>query len=568
MTLCESKSDINILDINNIIDSFTHDFKKSYNAVKYDKKYSEKTNLDNGKTKEITKRPNENSFINGQPKNKPINQKSTPVEFYYEFQDYIKGEKQNKTNKKKENKYNERKELNNKTNDMPEINILPHENVIVDDISELNNDKEKKGDENEISNNCRDIGTNKNNSKSERNLLMKNNKKNKKANNSSKIIYRNEDRFWNKVKHYIDLKNEHLNELTYRYKMNTTTFGDYKTSKRLNKSSVLLHPKGRKPLYPYQTNSEDFLSKNFDNFYKLYQKEQKVNPKLYKRKNNMINDLNNNTNFNQQKFQEFYEKKMNWIKNRDDKINIERNMLEEKNEQFMNSFSFKPHIDKKSIQLINKRNSFINFMEKIPNTERNYENMMVNKKEIYQKYLATVKPFMAYQYENNSPFLKKKSRSFTRRKPAVDIGMIHINKGKNIVIIKEKKKTNINGTNNANITNNNSSIKLSEKKKNNYMNKKNIFNIFKPDKKHLENNKITNVKNNINKNRMQNGKTTIKNKIWQYELKQNYVKKEKQKLDHNDLYKVNVRDNCSWNKVCINKIFSKPRDKEVIHDFI
>jgi len=37
---------------------------------------------------------------------------------------------------------------------MPEINILPHENVIVDNISELDNDKEKKGDENEISNNC------------------------------------------------------------------------------------------------------------------------------------------------------------------------------------------------------------------------------------------------------------------------------------------------------------------------------------------------------------------------------------------------------------------------------
>ena len=179
---------------------------------------------------------------------------------------------------------------------------------------------------------------------------------------------------------------------------------------------------------------------------------------------------------------------------------------------------------------------------------------------------------MAYQYKNNSPFFKKKSHSFTKKKSKVDIDMIHVNKGKMYIIKKERKKNDTNRSNNTNISNNNTNKKIN---KNNisYNDKKNIFNIFKPDKKHLANNKITNLKKYINKENIYKGKiandnNNIKNKIWWEEMKQSKVNKEKQKLDYNDLYKVNIRDNCSWNKVCINEIFSKPTDKEIIHDFI
>jgi hypothetical protein len=569
MKSCESRSGNNILDINNIIESFTQEFKKSYNEVKLHEITTSKKDKINDISTNISKGPKENNLMNGQTKNKnkTINPNSTPIEFYYEFQEYIKGGKNKKSKKINKSINKNKKELNNKNNgnDMLDINIL-------DDISQSFNNNSKKNEKNDLFDNNKHIHITKKNCKSHRNLLMKDNKKDKNLKNSGKIIYRNEDRFWNKIKHYIALKNEHLSQLTYRYKITNSNCGDNRTSKKLNKSSVLLSNR-RKPLYPYHTNNEDSLSKNFEKFYKFYQKEQNINKqKLYKKTKNIINKLNSSTNFNKQKFQDFYDKKMNWIKKRDNKINSERNIKEEKNRQFMNSFSFKPHIDKKSIQLINKRNTFFDFMEKKPNTERNYEIMMANKKEIYQKYLATVKPFMAYQFENNSPFFKKKSHSFTKKKPKVDIGMIHVNKGKIIVIIKDTKKNDTNGTNNTNISNNNTNKKIN---KNNisYNDKKNIFNIFKPDKKHLANNKITNLKKYINKEniykgKIANGSNNIKNKIWWEEIKQNKVNKEKQNLDYNDLYKVNIRDNCSWNKICINEIFSKPRDKEIINDFI
>ena len=59
--------------------------------------------------------------------------------------------------------------------------------------------------------------------------------------------------------------------------------------------------------------------------------------------------------------------------------------------------------------------------------------------------------------------------------------------------------------------------------------------------------------------------------MWRKEFNGNNINKYKndeKKYDFNDLYKMNVRDNSSWNKICINKIVSKPRDKNVINDFL
>ena len=602
MTLCESKSDNNILEINNLIESFTTEFKKSYNALKFNKNINPKKKVINKKIKKIPKRPNKSIILNPHLKYKTINPHSTPVEFYYEFHDFIKGGKPknskniNNNNKKTNNNYNNNYNSNNNNNynsnnnnnynsnnnnnyknnsydnnyntnilqDKKEVPPNSKDNNEINDIQELNNNNiinnnelqdinEFQDNNEDEANDMKELYITERKNKSHKNLLD-----NKNGKKPGKIIYRNGDRFWNKVKYYMDLKNEHLSELTYRYKMKSSNnIEENKSNKKLNKSSFLLYPTNRKPLYPYQNIDEDSLSKNFENFYKFFQKEQKLNNnKLYKRKKDIDyinNDISYNSNNN--KFKHFYDKTMKWIKKRDDKINLERNMLEEKDKRIMNSFSFRPHIDKNSVELINKRNDFINFMENKPNTERNYSYMMTHKKEIYQKYLATIKPYMAFYYENNSPYLKKYSHSFTKRRSNVDIGMIHINKGKNIILTKDKS---LNNTNDKSII---------EKNNDSYIGKRNIFNIFKPDKKHLTNNKNKNIQNNSNKTQIIRN-NNIKQKFWWQEIKKKKYKKEEKKLDFNDLYKVNVRDNSSWNKICINKIFSKPRDKEVINDFI
>ena len=116
MKSCEYRSDNNILDINNIIESFTQEFKKSYNEVKLHEITTSKKDKINNMPTNIPKEPKENNFMNGQSKNKnkAINPNSTPIEFYYEFQDYIKGGKNKKSKKINKSNNKNKKELNNK----------------------------------------------------------------------------------------------------------------------------------------------------------------------------------------------------------------------------------------------------------------------------------------------------------------------------------------------------------------------------------------------------------------------------------------------------------------------
>ena len=98
----------------------------------------------------------------------------------------------------------------------------------------------------------------------------------------------------------------------------------------------------------------------------------------------------------------------------------------------MDSFSFKPHIDKQSIKLIKQRNSFLSFLEHKLSTDINTESFTVNKNDIYQKYLVTIKPYMSFYYERNSPFYKRNKKQFitpNKSNKSINIGMIHINKG-------------------------------------------------------------------------------------------------------------------------------------------
>ena len=88
--------------------------------------------------------------------------------------------------------------------------------------------------------------------------------------------------------------------------------------------------------------------------------------------------------------------------------------------------------------------------------------------------------------------------------------------------------------------------------------KKNIFNIFKPEKRINKNNKEK-ENNKDNKDR--------KSKLWWNEVNHINDKKDKKKKIINGLYKVNVRENCSWNKICENKIIPKKIKTELLNDF-
>ena len=507
MALKESKSDNNILAINNIIDSFTQDFRKCYNSMKYNKKPSSKKKYNNKKGQYRQRNDSKNIILDQKPKTKKLNQNATPIEFFYEFQDFVQGGDPKKRN------------------EMQILKQMP--------LTERENKIIKKTPK-------------------------------KKTKNKTKIIT---DYFWEKVKYYMELKNERLNELTYRIKMqNLENNNESKSSQKLNHSSFLIKNIKRKPLYQYKNINEDLLSRNFDNFYSLYQKERKdsnIKTKLYKKKKS-LNDSSksNNTSFNIiEKYKKFYDKNIDWKRKRDNKIIIERNNKEETNKLIMNSFSFKPYINKKSIQLVKKRNDFINFMENKPNKDRNYPNTMINKKEIYQKYLTIINPYMSFYYEKNPPYYKKNNLSFTKRKPYVDIGMIHINKGKNIKIIKEK------------VINNSNSDKSIEKNNKTAINKKSIFNMFKPDKKQPKKNDIKNneIKKKTEKDIINDKKNKIRQKIWWSIIKDknfNKPKNDEKKYDFNELYKVNVRDNSSWNKICINKIVPTQKDKNILNDLL
>ena len=95
MELIDSKSDENIIPKTNSVDSFAKDFKKCFNSIKCNKSPIGKIKKNNKKEDNIPKRPNKSiSLI--QTNFKTINQNSTPIEFYYEFKDFIKGEKPKK----------------------------------------------------------------------------------------------------------------------------------------------------------------------------------------------------------------------------------------------------------------------------------------------------------------------------------------------------------------------------------------------------------------------------------------------------------------------------------------
>ena len=223
------------------------------------------------------------------------------------------------------------------------------------------------------------------------NIELKKEKKKKEKLDSNKKKY---DNFWKKVKYYIDKKNEHLSEITYKLKLRNDEEMNYSPSK-MNKTSIQLYPKSRKPLYRHKNINERLLNKELNFFYSYCQKERRDNNKSFLSKSqgnlnylkeekerrdnnksflsksqgnlNYLKEDKDEKNNSENKYQNFYGKKLNWLKKKEDKNELRRKYLDKANKR---TFSFKPNIDKKSIKLVKQRNSFLNFLENKFNTDK------------------------------------------------------------------------------------------------------------------------------------------------------------------------------------------------------
>ena len=521
MSLSESQSGSISINNNmnsvNSLSSFTKDLKKCFISLKsqnilskISKKNSQNTSRRLSKNKLNTTQNSKNSKNKSQPKSLS----STPLEFFMEFKDFSEKVTKNIIQKEKE------KEI-------------------------IKEEEEKK-------------------------KIMKIKKQIKKQ---KEIDLKKErfDNFWKKVQYYINKKNEHLGQISSKIKLrNEESEKSFLTKFKPNKTSILLYPKSRTPLYKYKNINENLLNRELHHFYHFCQKErgnERSNDQLKSSKTQnsikyyVYNEDEKNFD-NDEKYKKFYDDKLSWLKKRDDKINIKKKYLDKEDDDLYESLTFKPHIEQKSIKLVKKRNSFISFIENQLNSDNLLEKIRDDnnyKNDIYQKYLITIKPYMNFYFDRRSPYFKrnkskKKCLTPNSTNKSINIGMVHVNKGNNIRIIKEKKNTN-NEQNNKSINKNKNS------------NKKTIYNIFKPDKKYT--NKSKNKGKKEKKDKEDNEKNNSKI-LWWNEIdkinKKNKMKKGNDK--YNGIYKVSVRQNCSWNKVCVNNIIPKSIDRDLINNFL
>lgn len=521
MSNSESQSENNSINNNNnrnsfnALSSYTKDLKKCFISLKNQNNFTKISKKNTQSSKNTSRRVSKNKIETTQnSKNSKSKIKcqsksisSTPIEFFMEFREFSEKEQIKKIEKDKEKKI-------------------------------IKEEEEKK-----------------------KIMKIKKEKKRQKILDLKKQQY---DNFWKKVQYYINKKNEHLSQLTYKIKLrNEQKEKSYLSKFKPNKTSILLYPKSRTPLYKYKNINETSLNKELHHFYYFCQKERRNERLKESKTQNSIKYYVYNEdekNFDSEnRYKKFYDNKLVWLKKRDDKINIRKKFLDKEDNNIFQSLSFRPHLEQKSIKLVKKRKNFINFLENQLNSDNIYEKIHDNydyKNTIYQKYLVAIKPYMNFYFDRKSPYFKrnkskKKCLTPNSTNRSINIGMIHVDKGNNIRIIKEKKGKN-NEQNNKNINKNNNS------------NKKNIYNIFKPDKKYSK--KIKNKeKNEKEENENQNSKV-----LWWNQIdKINQKDKKKKVFDkYNGLYKVSVRENSSWNKVCVNNIIPKGINKDLIYDFL
>ena len=294
MSLSESHSGNNSINNNNDsnkhirLNSFTKNLKKCFNSLKSGRDISK---LSKNRQKNVQKGYSKSKSFSSsfsKSKNQEKGQTQTPIEFFGGLQEIVK-----KENKKKIEEENEK------------------------EIIRKNEEKRLKEE------------------------LMKEKKRNEKI-ALGKEKY---ESFWKKVKYYIDKKNEHLSEIAYKIKLRNIENEKINsiTKVKMNKTSILLYPKSRKPLYRYKNLNDKLLNKELQFFYNFCQKEIRDNKiQLYKTPRYIqYNGYDEEKNYeSENKYQKFYEKKLMWLKKRADKIELRRKYIDKKDKSFIKSFSF------------------------------------------------------------------------------------------------------------------------------------------------------------------------------------------------------------------------------------
>ena len=236
----------------NMLMAYTKDLKKcfvtlkSQNEVAKITKRQTKNNLRRKNSKDDSK-SSHNTKNKSNSKSQSKSLIATPLEFYVEFQDFIKKEKEKKKEQEKE--------------------------------QEIIRIQEEK----------------KNNKKKE--------KEKKKKNRQEKIDLHKQkyEGFWNKVKSYIDKKNEHISEIAYKIKLrNEENEKNTISELKYSKSTMLFYPKNRTALYKYKNIKENSLNKELNTFYNLCQKERRNeyhNHKTIKTQRNLMVKVEDHLDF-------------------------------------------------------------------------------------------------------------------------------------------------------------------------------------------------------------------------------------------------------------------------------
>ena len=519
-----NKQDNNEDENSNLINSFSRNFNKVYHGVKFPKDHN---NNDKFSTENIIENKNE-STNNINPNNTATTSKANNPFLYslFEFDvggnniPPIKNNKNYKTKSEQKAKLNTNISPNNHTTNKSNLNLSNSQENLV---SSTNNIQMTTAQSTRIQNlKKKYLNSSKNsNSKSKPKFL------NLKRKAFSQKRF---DTFLERVKEKQTIKEMHLNNIRSK-SSEKENIPNYTHSGICKGSVLLLKHSNRKPLYQKKPlNEEGNLEKCFKDFYNRTLKENQTNSLLIKSIKNK-NDLD-------EKYNNFYKDKIKWKNNVEQKNKNRKLNREQELDHCFEEFSFKPALNKRSLNMANR----LNRNRSIDNIYNNnfYENG--NDIETLDKFKTRLKPIMnnIYNYNNHMPYLNKRSLGLKRT-----MSEIYLNQRNNDLakIKKKNKKMKIN-------------YKLNEKK----FSKQKINDINK-DKNEGINNKDA-IKNNINSHIQIGNNYKLFKKI---NMCENEDQKENKKQE---LYKLNVREGSAWNVETINKIKGGKKYNNIIEGLL
>ena len=341
-----------------------------------------------------------------------------------------------------------------------------------------------------------------------------------------KFCQENFDIFLQSVQKHQIKKETNINNI--RSKSLEKESSEIKKHPEMSKHSILLLKTiNRKPLYQKRPLNE---LKNIDNIIKNFYYEN-------------FDDSNDSSFIKQpaidsrtlnEKFSKFYQDNIKWKKSIEEKNNLKRNNNIQKYEEKIRKYSFKPILDKNSINIVDK----LNRLKNIGNDINNNLNYYKDEKEFINRFKSKLKPIIYNNYYNsiNKSFINKRSAFIQRNKSDNDM----------------RKKT----YHNYDYIYKMRQIKKNENYKLNYTMNEKKYKHNKKEKKKDEDNKKMNKKY-INKK--DKDLRLIK------KLKELKIDKKVKKIE---LYKLNIRQGMAWNQDVINNIIPKQKCGHIIEGLL